>query len=596
MYLGLNISHDSSVALTDSKGNVISALAEERISRRKNHVGIPRKALDLVLSGNNYTDIEKIVIGSNSTLNWSYAVRMIQDLEGNPSNPEGSWLNPAPGAMHKYKDLHRSLNGDSRELVEFSIRSLLPNEIKSIPIIWEKHHDSHLGCALGGGSGTDSLLFSFDGEGDGESGAIGIKLGESKKIQILHRIDRLDSLGLLYSAVTRRYNFIGGKHEGKITGLAAYGSSSMAVDILHSHIKVNNGKVNLIRAKTLKSKITSLALSQLGFSKKEFRTLAQIVDIAESKTKNYADLAFAVQYCLEKSMLEIISFWVNKYQVRNISLAGGVFSNVKLNQKISEMEIVNDVKVFPNMGDGGIALGGIWSYLDRNNSLGKQPLYSSMYLAPETLGIDDLEILDAKKDNSFMITELSSEQLAISAAKDIAQGKIVALHNGRMEFGPRALGNRSLLLDPRNREIVETVNRKLKRTEFMPFAPVILSEYFYDYFKVSPTQSLQPFYYMTMTCEVLQSVKHKIPAVVHKDNTARPQIVDSNSNLTLNNILEELNKITGIPLCVNTSLNVHEEPINYRLIESIKLIEARIIDVLYTKSFRITLNDVNFNA
>jgi carbamoyltransferase len=101
---------------------------------------------------------------------------------------------------------------------------------------------------------------------------------------------------------------------------------------------------------------------------------------------------------------------------------------------------------------------------------------------------------------------------------------------------------------------------------------------------------------MTMTCEVLQSVKHKIPAVVHKDNTARPQIVDSNSNLTLNNILEELNKITGIPLCVNTSLNVHEEPINYRLIESIKLIEARIIDVLYTKSFRITLNDVNFNA
>ena len=592
MYLGLNISHDSSVALTDSKGNVISALAEERVSRRKNHLGIPRKALELVLSGSNYVDIEKIIIGSNSTLNWSYALRMVQDLEGNPSNPEGSWLPPAPGASYKYRDLHRNLNANTRELVEFSIKGLLPNEIKSIPVIWEKHHDSHLGCALGCISGTDSLLFSFDGEGDGESGAIGIKLGESKKVQTLHRIDRLDSLGLLYSAVTRRYNFIGGKHEGKITGLAAYGSNSAAIDILLSHIKVKNGKVNLIRAKTLKSKITSLALSQLGFSRKEFRTLAQIIDVAESKTMNYADLAFAVQYCLEKSMLEIISFWVDRYSVRNISLAGGVFSNVKLNQKISEMEIVNDVKVFPNMGDGGIALGGIWSYLDRNNSLGKNPLYSSMYLAPETLETDDLEILDVKKDNSFMLTELSSEQLVILAANDIAKGKICALHNGRMEFGPRALGNRSLLLDPRDRDIVQTVNQKLKRTEFMPFAPVILLKHFHDYFEVSPTQSLQPFYYMTMTCKVKQSVQHKIQAVVHKDFTARPQIVDSNSNLILNNILEEFNKITGIPMVVNTSLNVHEEPINFKLIESIQLIKDGTIDVLYTKRYRITLNNV----
>ncbi len=592
MYLGLNISHDSSVALTDSKGNVISALAEERVSRRKNHLGIPRKALELVLSGSNYVDIEKIIIGSNSTLNWSYALRMVQDLEGNPSNPEGSWLPPAPGASYKYRDLHRNLNANTRELVEFSIKGLLPNEIKSIPVIWEKHHDSHLGCALGCISGTDSLLFSFDGEGDGESGAIGIKLGESKKVQTLHRIDRLDSLGLLYSAVTRRYNFIGGKHEGKITGLAAYGSNSAAIDILLSHIKVKNGKVNLIRAKTLKSKITSLALSQLGFSRKEFRTLAQIIDVAESKTMNYADLAFAVQYCLEKSMLEIISFWVDRYSVRNISLAGGVFSNVKLNQKISEMEIVNDVKVFPNMGDGGIALGGIWSYLDRNNSLGKNPLYSSMYLAPETIETDDLEILDVKKDNSFMLTELSSEQLVILAANDIAKGKICALHNGRMEFGPRALGNRSLLLDPRDRDIVQTVNQKLKRTEFMPFAPVILLKHFHDYFEVSPTQSLQPFYYMTMTCKVKQSVQHKIQAVVHKDFTARPQIVDSNSNLILNNILEEFNKITGIPMVVNTSLNVHEEPINFKLIESIQLIKDGTIDVLYTKRYRITLNNV----
>ena len=591
MYLGLNISHDSSVALTDSKGNVISALAEERVSRRKNHVGIPRKALELVLKGSNHSDIEKIVIGSNSKLIWPYAVRIVHDLEGNPSNPEGAWLNPAPGISHKYKNLYHSLNGNTRELVEISLRSLLPDRIKLTPIVWENHHDSHLGCALGCISGTESLLFSFDGEGDGESGAIGIKLSESKKVETLHRIDRLDSLGLLYSAVTRRYNFIGGKHEGKITGLAAYGGNSGAIDVLLDHIKVKNGKVSLIRAKTLKSKITSLALSQLGFSKKEFRTLAQIVDVAESKTINYADLAFAVQNCLEKSMIEIITFWVNKYSVKNISLADGVFSNVKLNQKISEMEIVNDVKIFPNMGDGGIALGGIWSYLDRNNSLGKAPLYSSMYLSPETSEMDDIDMLEVKKDNSLTLKELSLEQLAKSAANDIAEGKIVALHTGKMEFGPRALGNRSILLDPRDIEIVSTVNQKLRRTDFMPFAPAILSKYFCDYFEVSPTQSFQPFYYMTMTCNVKQQVKNRIPAVVHKDFTARPQIVDPKSNLILNNILEEFYKKTGIPIVVNTSLNVHEEPINFRLSESVKLVKTNVCDVLYSKDSRIALNN-----
>ena len=126
----------------------------------------------------------------------------------------------------------------------------------------------------------------------------------------------------------------------------------------------------------------------------------------------------------------------------------------------------------------------------------------------------------------------------------------------------------------------------------MPFAPVVLSRYFHDYFDISPTQSLQPFLYMTMTCKVKQSMQPYIPAVVHKDGTARPQIVDQQSNPLLYGVLNEFYKITSIPLIVNTSLNVHEEPINYKLSESVNLVKDKTIEVLYAKNKRITLNAV----
>jgi carbamoyltransferase len=590
MYLGLNLSHDASVGLTSRNGYVISALAEERISRRKNHHGIPRRSLAIILDSIDYSEIEKIIIGSHNSLSWENAARMVHDLDGNPSNPEGLWRSLSPGSSQKFKELFEKNQGDPKKLIQTTISELLPSKLRNIPFIWEKHHDSHLGCALGNLTQGNNLLFSFDGEGDGESGAIGVKRKGIQGVEILHRIDRLDSLGLLYSAVTRRYNFIGGRHEGKITGLAAYGSNSEAVDILLSHIKVKNGQVELIRAKKLKSKAMSLILNNLGVSNRHFRTLTQIIDVAESKTVNYADLAFAVQETLEKSMLEIISYHAKSQNIYNISLAGGVFSNVKLNQKISELEFIKDVRIFPNMGDGGIALGGIWSYLDRNNDLGLHSLYDSMYLSPEKFESESLDMSEINQDVQLKVVVLSSKDFAYSVAKDIAEGKIVALHDGRMEFGPRALGNRSILLDPRVESIVEVVNKKLRRTEFMPFAPVVLSRYFHDYFDVSPTQSHQPFLYMTMTCKVRHNMQPFIPAVVHKDGTARPQIVDQQSNPLLYGILNEFYKLTSVPLVVNTSLNVHEEPINYKLSESVKLVKDKTIGVLYTKKMRITLN------
>lgn len=290
-----------------------------------------------------------------------------------------------------------------------------------------------------------------------------------------------------------------------------------------------------------------------------------------------------MQKVLEETMLEIIQFWVHKSEIRNVSLAGGVFANVKLNQRIAEIETIENVNIFPNMGDGGISVGGVWAYLSKKNQLSKEPLYQHMYLAPSE--DEDFEFSpQGLKIINFPDLATHTKQIA----QDICEGKLVAVHQGRMEFGPRALGNRSLILDARNRDIISHANKRLNRTDFMPFAPIVLKERFGDYFFTS-NRTLQPFNFMTMTCEVLASVQHEIPAVTHVDGTARPQIVSVESNPFLYRIMAEYQSLTGCGVLVNTSLNLHEEPINFTLNDSIRALKLGGIDVIYTESARLSL-------
>jgi carbamoyltransferase len=162
-----------------------------------------------------------------------------------------------------------------------------------------------------------------------------------------------------------------------------------------------------------------------------------------------------------------------------------------------------------------------------------------------------------------------------------------------MEFGPRALGNRSILIDPRKANVNQTVNKRLKRTEFMPFAPIVLENYFDLYFE-SQNVSKQPFYYMTSTCMVRPEYRSAIPAVTHVDGTARPQIVTKESNAIVTQILEEFCLLTGVPVLVNTSFNVHEEPINFQLEDSLEALERNAVDMIYTNHGRITLRNPSF--
>jgi carbamoyltransferase len=579
MYLGLNLSHGSSACLIDETGLLLSAVEEERLSRVKNHYGIPNLAIQTLLeNAPSDFEIKKVIHGSFQTLDEDSFVRILSNNEDSPSNPRGSWKLPRPGWSRPV--------GDGRKIIESRIqRILFDHGISQSESIWVKHHDAHLGtahaAALASGK-PDSLLITLDGEGDGESGTVATASSDGRYTRI-SSTSKLDSLGYLYQAVTERYNFKGNQHEGKITGLAAFGKSSFAVEVLSRYIEIEDGKLAINFAKSRNQNRTIRSLRRIGLAKNQALSLEEIVDLASSKTSNYEDLAFAVQKVLEDSVVELISYWLEKTGLVNLSVSGGVFANVKLNQKISEIRQLEFFDIFPNMGDAGLSAGGVWSYQSSKGKLTNKRPYENMFLAPVLGNPEDLI-----SDTRLNVKALPIGEIAKSAAKLIASGHFVGLHYGAMEFGPRALGHRSLLLDPRDAQILRKANVRLRRTEFMPFAPVVLRELFEVYFDGKPHQR-PGFRYMTITCGVRGDAAHLIPAVTHIDTTARPQIIDSDPNDIYSQVLCEFYSLTGVAVLVNTSLNVHETPINYTLQDSVDCLLSGAIDCIVTDGYLITL-------
>jgi carbamoyltransferase len=343
---------------------------------------------------------------------------------------------------------------------------------------------------------------------------------------------------------------------------------------------VKNGKIKIRVARSrLESRLLSI-LKEFGIKPNVASSLDDLVNevISASGNFEYADLAFAIQKVLEESVCQIIQYWIEKTGVHQVALTGGVFANVKLNQKISELEGVRYVKVFPHMGDGGIAIGAVWSHLQSQGVNLDPSLVSTMYLGTP-FESRKLESKGAK----FQQIEYPESQVAEEIVRRILEGRVVAVLNGKMEFGPRALGNTSILLDPRDKKIIGKVNTRLKRTEFMPFAPCVIGDDFENWFSTK-NQTLQPFEFMTMTCDVNGAKRDLVPAITHIDGTARPQIVTPTSNGFLFDILVEFQKETGIPILVNTSFNVHEEPIIRDTQSALSALDRGAVDDLFVAS------------
>jgi carbamoyltransferase len=586
--LGLNLSHDSSASIHRSDGKLIGALEEERFTRRKNEASFPsnsiRKLFQSIDSSGNL-NVSKIVIGSHRDPN-DISLQVWHQIFNPPMHP--GWPNQpytvAPGSHIEIDKLNKRFD-NSADYVEFEIQKALEKNgsINEPEIKWIAHHDAHSASGAFGAPWHSSvertLAFSLDGSGDNESGVVQI-ISKSGFIEDLVRIPFTESLGLVYSEVTGRYGFKKHRHEGKITGLAALGDFSPAVEYLYKCLKVEDGAPKIVLSKNKFTWILNRLLVRSKFTDlKKPISIERMIETATALSPNYADLAFAIQEVIEERIIEIVKYWINISGVSDITLGGGVFSNVKINQKIAELPEVKKVFIFPNMGDGGLSAGGVWRSLHEDKLLGNGLMFDNMYLGPQTL-----VNRDTIPENIKIIHFEKANELFRKVATLIAEEYIAGSCIGKMEFGPRALGNRSILAAPFNYEINKNLNSKLHRTEFMPFAPIVMAEYASDIFDLTLHHSLEPFKYMTMTCNVKDKWKKSIPAVVHTDGTARPQFVDILTNPIIYRILAEFYKITNVPVLINTSFNTHEEPIIENLTQGIASLLEDKVDFIFDES------------
>ena len=262
----------------------------------------------------------------------------------------------------------------------------------------------------------------------------------------------------------------------------------------------------------------------------------------------------------------------------NLVLAGGVFANVKLNQKIAEFKDVKKIYVFPNMGDGGLCVGGAQlAYFEKTGKIPKK--LQSMYLSNSFS-----ERIIKKEIKKFKLNFVKPKNIEKEIAVLLAKKKVVAHFSRGMEFGPRALGNRSILCSAEDASINDTLNKRLHRTEFMPFAPILRKEDASKYLKISNKVDYK-FMTFTLNCKKLM-LKHA-PAAVHVDKTARPQIISKIDNPRLYKILSEYKKLTGVPILINTSFNMHEEPIVYSPSDAIRAFLLGNLDNLVLDQFLI---------
>tara|TARA_B100001093_G_C26860135_1_gene1029669 strand:+ start:1669 stop:3342 length:1674 start_codon:yes stop_codon:yes gene_type:complete len=541
--LGIFDGIDSGATLSKN-GTIIGAVQEERFKREKFVESYPELSIAHLLEENQIkkSAVDVVSIGAWGTPSKEVIVDYFEVFKKNSFSVETI-----------SSRLHNSLLQDQKH--RDSIYKEITKDFTNASLVFYDHHFCHACCAFYPSSFETSYILTSDGKGDLQSTVIW-KADRKKGIQRVKTFSELLSVGLVYSQITRFLGFIPHRHEGKVTGLAAYGKKTKLSGTLQLMFKLKNG---IFSEKVDGSYKPYLKTDQEWISK-----------ICKSFSKE--DIAFATQDLLEKVILDIIDFYVPGDA--NLSLSGGVFANVKLNQKIREANRHRDMFVFPGMGDGGISYG---SCLASIVTEGFQPPKDLNHVFIGNEIPDDFEI-DSKK---FKRKIYDYQKLLDMSTNLIIEGKIIGLVDGKMEYGPRALGNRSIIASATNNKINKTLNDRLNRTEFMPFAPVTLmseaKNMYIDWCNDKNTN------FMTTCYSVTNEMQKISPACVHIDGTARPQIIDrENSSSLYYDILKIYFVKTGIPNLINTSFNNHEEPIVCSMDDALSSLEKDNVDYILT--------------
>lgn len=445
-------------------------------------------------------------------------------------------------------------------------------------IVYVDHHFAHACSAFYPSNFTDAIVLVIDGQG--ELIATSVFVGKRTENKLEKVYETQTSLGYFYAAVTEHIGFYSGQ-EGKTMGLASYGKP-VYLDTLRKFISADNeGKIQcffIIDKKSKDEEDETIAKWSEILSTILPKRTGKISEVSD-EILPYANLASSAQKLLEEILVNMVSYYCTQYKISNVAIAGGVGLNCAANGVISELPCVTKVFTQPAANDGGISLGAALAVAkDCNESINFEmiPYQGNCFT--------DKQIEHFLKEKKVSYSK--SGCICKEIAKLVSEGKIVANFQGRLEFGPRALGNRSILADPRKSDMLYRLNVLKGREVWRPLAPAVLFDKQKNFFS---TSQFSP--YMTINCEVLQEVQAKIEAVTHVDGTARIQSVSTEYNPLFYDIIKEFYNITGIPVMINTSFNIKGEPIVATPEEALKSAIAMKLDYLAIGDFIIKVHN-----
>jgi carbamoyltransferase len=528
--------HDSAAALLKD-GHVIAAVEEERFSRKKFDDDFPHMAIQWCLdeAGIKPEEIESVAFYDKPVLKFE---RLLDNYIAVAPRGLYSFLDVIPKWIHKRlwikNDIKKALNGFKGK------------------IIFPEHHLSHAAHAFYTSPFEESAILTIDGVGEWSTTSYGI--ANNNSIKITNDIRWPHSLGLFYSAFTYFLGFKVNEGEYKLMGLSSYGKPKYYDLIIENLIDIkDDGSIHL-------------NMEYFAFTYDKVMTNKKFSELfgIEPKTKNektlqiHFDIGASAQKVLEDVILKMVNHIQTKTKIKNLCIGGGVALNGVANYKILSEGPFENVHIPPSPGDAGSAVGAaqylyyVYHKNPKNISNNSQLIKENVYVGPSYSNEQIKSFLDSKKISYEFFDNITILQ---KTAQLIADGNVVGWYQGKMEWGPRALGNRSILADPRRADMKDILNAKIKHREsFRPFAPSIMEEFTSEFFKINISSP-----YMLMVAPVKKP--KEIPAVTHVDGTGRLQTVSKESNKLYYDLINEFYKITGIPVIINTSMNVMGEPI-----------------------------------
>lgn len=545
--LGINAYHgDSSVCLLKD-GNVVCAIEEERIRRIKHWAGFPSESIKFCLNDQAITinDIDFITISRNSKANF---LKKISYLFSNSLQ--------LTVLFDRFKNL-RKVNSVKKELA--NLFSLSINDIKA-KVYNIEHHRSHISSAFFASSFSKSAILSIDGFGDFTSTMTAI--GNNNKFKIINQVNYPHSLGVFYTTLTQFLGFLNYGDEYKVMGLAPYGQPKYLSQMEQIVSITNNGlfKLNKNYFKHFNDGVAmqwsnGIPSIQKLYTKYWIHLFGSPRKSNEKIKKKHKDLAASAQKLTEKVVFHLLNQLYEQTGCENICITGGVAQNSVANGKIIKNTKFKKIYI-PSAGhDAGTSIGSALYLYNQILDKKRLPEIKSSYFGSYFTNKDIIQVI---KEKNIEYNEYKDDDLFDIVTNKIIAGGVVGWFQGRAEFGPRALGHRSILVDPRRKDAKQLLNKKIKkREEFRPFAPSILEAYVDEYFE----QNDQVFF-MEKVFKIRENQRIKIPAVTHVDGTGRLQTVSNDTCPKFHRLISTFYQKTGIPILLNTSFNENEPIVN----------------------------------